>query len=147
MSCKTPGGSLARWPSHRQVVIINIIFFVTKTLRQVGFSPGGPGGLHARCARWLRQVSARWLPNGQSVKVQEGPRSPPDPLAWNHGPRGRGRDPLGQGPGPGPLGPGAWGPLGPSYRIHMESVTTYCQADYLLSGKLPTVRQTTYCQS
>ena len=29
------------------------------------------------------------------------------------GPRGRGRDPLGQGPGPGPLGPGAWGPLGP----------------------------------
>ena len=39
------------------------------------------------------------------------------------------RGPLGQGPGP----------LGPSYRIHMESVTTYCQADYLLSGKLPTV--------
>ena len=37
---------------------------------------------------------------------------------------------LGQGPGP----------LGPSYRIHMESVTTYCQADYLLSGKLPTVK-------
>ena len=44
----------------------------------------------------------------------------------------------------------------------MENVTTYCQADYLLSGKLltvkvegrytwrvklPTVRQTTYCQS
>ena len=42
----------------------------------------------------------------------------------------RGRGPLGQGPGP----------LGPSYRIHMESVTTYCQADYLLSGKLPTVK-------
>ncbi len=29
---------------------------------------------------------------------------------------------------------GPWGPLGPSYRIHVESVTTYCQA------KLPTVR-------
>ena len=63
-----------------------------------------------------------------------------------HGPRplgpmgpiwATGRGPLGQGPGP----------LGPCYRIHMESVTTYCQADYPLSGKLPTVRQTTYCQS
>ena len=56
--------------------------------------------------------------------------------------------------GPRPLGPvGPWckahgahgahmrqgpGPLGPSYRIHMESVTTYCQADYLLSGMHPT---------
>ena len=36
----------------------------------------------------------------------------------------------------------------------MESVTTYCQASYLLSGKatycqakLPTVRQATYCQA
>ena len=57
------------------------------------------------------------------------------------GPRGRGRDPLGQGPGPGPLGPGAWGPLGPRCRIRVEHVTTYCQANYLLSGKLPTVRQ------
>ena len=63
---------------------------------------------------------------------------------------------LGPGPwGPWSKAPGAHGahmgqglgPLGPSYRIHMESVTTYCQADYLLSGKLPTVRQTTYCQS
>ena len=62
------------------------------------------------------------------------------------GPRGRGRDPLGQGPGPGPLGPGAWGPLGPRCRIRVESVTTYCQAGYLLSGKLPTVRQS-YLQS
>ena len=34
---------------------------------------------------------------------------------------------MGQGPG---------GPLGPSYRIRMESVTTYCQAGYLLSGRL-----------
>ena len=34
-----------------------------------------------------------------------------------------------------------WGPLGPSYRIRMESVTTYCQASYLLSGKA------TYCQA
>ena len=59
--------------------------------------------------------------------------------------RGRGRDPLGQGPGPGP--PGAWGPLGPRCRIRMESVTTFCQASYLLSGRLPTVRQTTYCQA
>ena len=29
----------------------------------------------------------------------------------------------------------------------MERVTTYCQASYLLSGKLPTVRQATYCQA
>ena len=57
------------------------------------------------------------------------------------GPRGRGRDTLGQGPGPGPLGPGAWGPLGPRCRIRVATVTTYCQASYLLSGKLPTVRQ------
>ena len=62
------------------------------------------------------------------------------------GPRGRGRDPLGQGPGPGPLGPGAWGPLGPRCGIRVENVTTYCQAGYLLSGKLPTVRQS-YLQS
>ena len=48
---------------------------------------------------------------------------------------------LGQGPGPGPLGPGAWGPLGPRYGIRVESVTTYCQASYLLSGKA------TYCQA
>ena len=62
--------------------------------------------------------------------------------------RGRGRDPLGQGPGP--LGPGAgagspwargWGPLGPRCGIRVENVTSYCQAGYLLSGKLPTVRQ------
>ena len=46
---------------------------------------------------------------------------------------------MGQGPGPGPLRPGAWGPLGPSYRIHMESVTTYCQADYLPSDRLTAV--------
>ena len=62
------------------------------------------------------------------------------------GPRGRGRDPLGQGPGPGPLGPGAWGPLGPRCRIRVATVTTYCQAGYLLSGKLPAVRQS-YLQS
>ena len=54
--------------------------------------------------------------------------------------RGRGRDPLGQGPRPGPLGPGAWGPLGPRCRIRVESVATYYQASYLLSGKLPTIR-------
>ena len=41
---------------------------------------------------------------------------------------------------PRPKAPGAHmgqgpGPLGPSYRVHMESLTTYCQADYLLSGK------------
>ena len=36
---------------------------------------------------------------------------------------------------------GPWGPLGPRYRIHRESVTTYCQADYLLAGKA------TYCQA
>ena len=52
----------------------------------------------------------------------------------------------GQGPGPGPLGPGAWGPLGPRCGIRVENVTTYCQAGYLLSGKLPTVRQS-YLQS
>ena len=61
--------------------------------------------------------------------------------------------PMGQGPGPGPLGPGAWGPLGPRCRIRVATVTTYCQASYLLSGKLPTVRQafsryeTSYLQS
>ena len=48
--------------------------------------------------------------------------------------RGRGWDPLGQ-------GPGGRGPLGPRCRIHVESVTTYCQASHRLSGKLPTVRQ------
>ena len=37
-------------------------------------------------------------------------------------------------------------PLGPRCRIRVESVTTYCQASYLLSGKLPTVRQS-YLQS
>ena len=52
-----------------------------------------------------------------------------------------GRDPLGQGPGPGPLGPGAWRPLGPRCRIRVATVTTYCQAGYLQSGKLPTVKQ------
>ena len=31
---------------------------------------------------------------------------------------------------------GPWGPQGPSYRIHVESVTTYCQAGNLLSGRL-----------
>ncbi len=36
---------------------------------------------------------------------------------------------------------GPWGPLGPRCRIRVETVTTYCQASYLLSGKLPTVRQ------
>ena len=60
----------------------------------------------------------------------------PGPGQW-----GRGRDPLGQGPGPGPLGPGAWGPLGPRFGIRVENVTTDCQAGYLLSGKLPTIRQ------
>ena len=49
--------------------------------------------------------------------------------------RARGRGRLGQ------------GPLGPSYRIHMEIVTTYCKAVYLLSGKLPTVVQATHCQA
>ena len=53
-----------------------------------------------------------------------------------------------------PLGLGAWGPLGPRFGIRVESVTTYCQAGYLQSGKLPTVRQSyllsgkaTYCQA
>ena len=41
---------------------------------------------------------------------------------------------------------GPWGPLGPRCRIRVENVTTYCQANYLLSGKLPTVRQS-YLQS
>ena len=36
----------------------------------------------------------------------------------------------------GPKAPGAHGA-----HIYVESVTTYCQASYLLSGKLPTVRQ------
>ena len=34
---------------------------------------------------------------------------------------------------------GPWGPLGPRCRIRVETVTTYCQAGYLLSGKLPTI--------
>ena len=85
------------------------------------------------------------------------------------GPRGRGRDPLGQGPGPGPLGPGAgagtpWarglGAPGPkmwdtrgdsnyllSGKLPTVRQTTYCQANYLLSGKLPTIRQATYYQT
>ena len=48
-----------------------------------------------------------------------------------------------KGPGPGPLGPGAWGPLGPRCGIRVENVTIYCQAgsSYLLSGKA------TYCQA
>ena len=62
-------------------------------------------------------------------------------IAYSPWAKGRGRDPSGQGPGPGPFGPGAWGPLGPRCRIRVESVTTYCQASYLQSGKLPTVRQ------
>ena len=58
------------------------------------------------------------------------------------------KDPLGQRPGPGPLGPEAWawGPLGPRCGIRVENVTTYSQAGYLLSGMLPTVRQS-YLQS
>ena len=67
---------------------------------------------------------------GAHGPMVQGPWGPWDPYLIH----------LGQGPGPGPLGPGAWGPLGPSYRVHMESLTTYCQANYLLSGKA------TYCQ-
>ena len=61
-----------------------------------------------------------------------------------------------KGPGPGPLGPGAgagtpWarglGPRGPRCGIRVENVTTYSQASYLQSGKLPTVRQATYYQA
>ena len=44
-------------------------------------------------------------------------------------------------PGPGPLGPGAWGLLGPRCGIRVESVTTHCQASYLLSGL------SIYCQT
>ena len=36
---------------------------------------------------------------------------------------------------------GALGAPGPRCRICVVHVTTYCQASYLLSGKLPTVRQ------
>ena len=39
------------------------------------------------------------------------------------------------------LGPGPLGAPGPRCRIRVATVTTYCQASYLLSGKLPTVRQ------
>ena len=39
------------------------------------------------------------------------------------------------------LGPGPLGAPGPRCRIRVVHVTTYCQASYLLSGKLPTVRQ------
>ena len=56
-------------------------------------------------------------------------------------PRGQGRDPLGQGPGLGPLGPGALGAPGP------KMWDTRGDSNYLLSGKLPTVRQATYCQA
>ena len=45
------------------------------------------------------------------------------------------------------LGPGPLGAPGPRCRIRVVHVTTYCQASYLLSGKLPTVRQATYCQA
>ena len=38
------------------------------------------------------------------------------------------------------LGPGPLGAPGPRCRIRVVHVTTYCQASYLLSGKLPTVR-------
>ena len=70
------------------------------------------------------------------------------PVAFN-----RSRDPgpdRAKGPGPGLLGPGAgagtpWarglGAPGPRCRIRVSTVTTYCQASYLLSGKLATVRQ------
>ena len=34
---------------------------------------------------------------------------------------------------------GPWGPLGSSKRIHLESVTTYSEAGYLLSGRLSAV--------
>ena len=38
------------------------------------------------------------------------------------------------------MGPGPLGAPGPRCRIRVVHVTTYCQAGYLLSGKLPTVR-------
>ena len=36
---------------------------------------------------------------------------------------------------------GPWGPLGPRCRMHVESVTTYYQASYLLSGRLSAVSE------
>ena len=39
------------------------------------------------------------------------------------------------------MGPGPLGAPGPRCRIRVVHVTTYCQASYLLTGKLPTVRQ------
>ena len=45
------------------------------------------------------------------------------------------------------LGPGPLGAPGPRCRIRVVHVTTYCQAIYLLSGKLPTIRHATYCQA
>ena len=47
---------------------------------------------------------------------------------------------LGQGPGPLGQGPG---PLGPGPKLQ----DTHGECNYLLSGRLPTVRQTTYCQA
>ena len=73
---------------------------------------------------------------GSIQKVPKGLRSFLNPLYCRTGPRGRGRDPLGQGPGPGPLGPGAWGPLGLGPRCGIR-----------VSGRLPTVSQATYCQA
>ena len=45
------------------------------------------------------------------------------------------------------MGLGPLGAPGPRCRIRVVHVTTYCQAGYLLSGKLPTVRQATYSQA
>ena len=46
------------------------------------------------------------------------------------------------------FGPGTLGAPGPRCRIRVATVTTYCQASYLLSGRLSAVmKQATYCQA
>ena len=46
------------------------------------------------------------------------------------------------------MGPGPLGAPGPRCRIRVATVTTYCQASYLLSGKLsPVMKLATYSQA
>ena len=59
-----PGGLAARWALDRQVEVTRMIYRFIKKGRQVGFTPGGPGGFPDRWARWLppggRQVASKW---------------------------------------------------------------------------------------
>ena len=66
-TAKLPGGLAARWALDRQVEVTRMIYRFIKKGRQVGFTPGGPGGFPDRWARWLppggRQVASKWPVN------------------------------------------------------------------------------------